>query len=86
MRTLERKQDTREKIQWGGLIKKAGLDQESSAVLLGLLLKAKEALNGENGNSFRTACKVQGDLAFLEHEAVENEHDSKIEKEDFSTV
>jgi hypothetical protein len=86
MRTLERKQDTRAKIQFGGLIKKAGLDQESSAVLLGLLLKAKEELDGENGNSFRTACKVRGDLAFLEHEAGENGDYSTIEEEDFLKV
>lgn len=38
----ERKQDTRQKIQLGGLVKKAGLHEEPPAVLLGLLLEAKE--------------------------------------------
>ena len=86
MRTLERKQDTREKIQWGGLIKKAGLDQESSAVLLGLLLMAKDNLEGKDSDSFRLACRVRGDLAFLESDARESGNYLKIENEDFSNV
>jgi hypothetical protein len=39
-----RKKDTREKIQLGGLIVKAGLRFEKRAVLLGLLLDAKDRL------------------------------------------
>ena len=37
-----RKADTRNKIQLGGLIVKAGLAEEPAAVLLGLLLEAAE--------------------------------------------
>jgi hypothetical protein len=37
-----RKQDTREKIELGGLIVKAGLRLEDRAFLLGVLVTAKE--------------------------------------------
>lgn len=37
-----RKQDTREKIELGGLIVKAGLRDEDRAFLLGVLVTAKE--------------------------------------------
>ncbi len=42
----DRKKDTREKIQLGGLIAKAGLRYEKRALLLGLLLDAADRLNG----------------------------------------
>lgn len=40
-----RKKDTREKIELGGLIGKAGLRYEKRALLLGLLLDARERLH-----------------------------------------
>lgn len=43
-RTDDRKKDTREKIQLGGLIAKAGLRYEKRALLLGLLIEAKRNL------------------------------------------
>ena len=45
-----RKADTRNKIQLGGLIVKAGLAEEPAAVLLGLLLEASR-------NAFRPRCR-----------------------------
>ena len=45
-RTDDRKKDTREKIQLGGLIAKAGLRYEKRALLLGLLIDAKRNLAG----------------------------------------
>lgn len=45
-RTDDRKKDTREKIQLGGLIAKAGLRYEKRALLLGLLIEAKRNLAG----------------------------------------
>lgn len=47
--TEARKKDTREKIELGGLIVKAGLRFEKRALLLGLLIDAAERLkaNGE---------------------------------------
>jgi hypothetical protein len=40
-----RKKDTREKILLGGLVVKAGLRYESRALLLGLLIDAKDRLS-----------------------------------------
>ena len=63
MMTIERKQDTREKIQLGGLIKKANLDQLSTAALYGLLLEAKDRLSNDKSEKLVTHWKIQGDLA-----------------------
>ena len=68
MRTLERKQATREKIQLGGLIKKAGLDEEPTAVLLGLLLEAAATLRGDNSKAARNHWQVLGDMEFSRKE------------------
>lgn len=43
----KRKPDTRRKIQLGGLLVKAGLEEEPSNVLLGLLYDAKAKLLDE---------------------------------------
>lgn len=40
--TADRKKDTREKIQLGGLIVKAGLRYEKRALLLGMLIDAAQ--------------------------------------------
>ena len=58
----ERKQDTRQKIQLGGLIKKAGLHDEPTAVLLGLLLEAKENLESSTGEKIREEYRLKGDI------------------------
>jgi hypothetical protein len=63
MKTLERKQDTRRKIQLGGLIKKAALDEETTAVLYGLLLEAQEKLQTTEANNIRQDWRIRGDLA-----------------------
>jgi hypothetical protein len=52
-RTDDRKKDTREKIQLGGLIAKAGLRYEKRALLLGLLIEAKRCLAGNAGERAR---------------------------------
>ncbi|MGY3116174.1 hypothetical protein ACVWXQ_000109 [Bradyrhizobium sp. S3.14.4] len=44
--TESRKKDTREKIELGGLIAKAGLRYEKRALLLGLLIDAADRLRG----------------------------------------
>ncbi|WP_420340774.1 conjugal transfer protein TraD [Roseibium sp.] len=41
---LSRKKDTREKIQLGGLIVKAGLHETDKAILLGILMDAAHRL------------------------------------------
>ena len=68
MKNLERKQDTRRKIQLGGLIKKAGLDEETTAIIYGLLLDAKEQLIGDDGEAIRKSWKIKGDLALTEEQ------------------
>lgn len=45
-RSEARKKDTREKIELGGLIVKAGLRYEKRALLLGLLIDAADRLKG----------------------------------------
>jgi len=62
MRTQERKADTRHKIKLGGLVKKAGLDSEPTAIILGLLLEAAEKLQGKQSDKHRDQWRIRGDL------------------------
>lgn len=48
-----RKKDTREKIQLGGLIVKAGLRYEKRALLLGVLLDAARRIKGDEDERSR---------------------------------
>ncbi|NNM59277.1 MAG: conjugal transfer protein TraD [Legionellales bacterium] len=64
MKIQERKEDTRRKIQLGGLVKKAGLENESTAILYGMLLEAAENLSSNDAEKIRTRWKIKGDLAF----------------------
>ena len=59
----ERKQETRRKIQWGGLIKKAQLNDETTAVLYGMLLEAQEKLTGKQADTIRQHWRIKGDIA-----------------------
>ncbi|MDH7804636.1 MULTISPECIES: type IV conjugative transfer system coupling protein TraD [Rhizobium] len=55
-----RKKDTREKIELGGLIVKAGLRYEKRALLLGVLLDAARRIKGDEGERSRlTAIGVE---------------------------
>lgn len=51
--TDARKKDTREKIELGGLIVKAGLRYEKRALLLGLLIDAGRRLNVDESERSR---------------------------------
>ncbi len=53
MSTEARRQDTREKIELGGLIVKAGLRYEKRALLLGLLIDADRRLRGDDAERSR---------------------------------
>lgn len=66
MKTLDRKQDTRRKIQLGGLVKKAGIDEEPTTVILGILLEAKETLESNQAEKARIRWKIKGDIALTE--------------------
>jgi hypothetical protein len=57
----ERKRDTREKIQLGGLVVKAGLRDIDKAVILGALLEAAERLKDQ---SVRARYEARGKEAF----------------------
>jgi hypothetical protein len=70
LKSTERKQDTRQKIQWGGLVKKAGLETETTAVLFGLLLEAKEKLSNEKAKYWRQEWRIKGDIALTEEARV----------------
>lgn len=63
-----RKADTRQKIQLGGLIVKAGLADENPTVILGALILAADALNGSNAETVRERFKTAGDNAFAKSE------------------
>jgi hypothetical protein len=54
-RSDDRKKDTREKIQLGGLIVKAGLRYEKRALLLGMLIDAAQRLRGSEAERERLA-------------------------------
>lgn len=56
-RTDDRKKDTREKIQLGGLVAKAGLREMNKAVLLGWLLELSERLNSDQTEWARLEAK-----------------------------
>ena len=66
MRMLERKEDTRRKIQLGGLVKKAGLVDEPTAVILGLLVEAAEILRSVQAIDARSRWRLKGDLTFIQ--------------------
>ncbi|MDL2407622.1 type IV conjugative transfer system coupling protein TraD [Rhizobium calliandrae] len=59
-----RKKDTREKIELGGLIVKAGLRYEKRALLLGLLIDAAGRLKGDEQE--RSRLTIIGAEAFGE--------------------
>lgn len=62
--TEDRKKDTREKIQLGGLIAKAGLRYEKRALLLGLLIDGASRIKAD-GNE-RTRLLAIGERAFAD--------------------
>jgi conjugative transfer protein TraD len=64
MSTEERKLDTRRKIQFGGLVIKAGLGAEDLAVILGMLMVAARVLSGQNAAEARRRWKEIGERAF----------------------
>ena len=64
IRMNARKQDTRHKIELGGLVIKAGLDGETRSVVLGALVLAAKALSGANAKAARARFQAAGDAAF----------------------
>ncbi len=73
-----RKQDTRTKIQLGGLVIKAGLAEEETAVILGALIVAAETMAGPEGEAARRRFRRVGDRAFLAMGAGERSQASRV--------
>ena len=64
MSSEQRKQETRRKIQFGGLVIKAGLGNEDLAVILGMLTAGGRILSSQNGSEARRQWKELGARAF----------------------
>jgi hypothetical protein len=64
--TEARRKDTREKIQLGGLIAKAGLRYEKRALLLGMLIDAADRMRSDEAE--RARLMALGERAFI-HDA-----------------
>ena len=62
--TDARRKDTREKIQRGGLIAKAGLRYEKRALLLGLLMDAADRIRADKIE--RARLMALGEKAFID--------------------
>lgn len=63
----QRKVETRQKIQLGGLVVKANMAQHSKAVILGALIEAAEALE-RNDEGILELYRIKGEAAFLKDE------------------
>ena len=61
----QRKKETRRKIELGGLVVKAKMDDLSKDVILGALLYAKENIQKEPGTM--TLFKSKGEAAFMQY-------------------
>lgn len=59
-RSTVRKLDTRRKIELGGLVIKAGLEQEDRATVLGVLMEAAERLKAPDAETMRAGWKQVG--------------------------
>jgi len=59
-----RREDTRRKIQLGGLVIKAGMEGYPAAVILGALALAAKALKGENADAVKARFEAAGDALF----------------------
>lgn len=65
---MERAADTRHKIQLGGLVIKAGLDDLASNELLGALLEIKDILDGPDADQNLRRFMRRGRMIFEEDE------------------
>ncbi|HBF31816.1 MAG TPA: hypothetical protein DDW73_19660 [Rhizobium sp.] len=84
-RSMDRKKDTRSKIQLGGLVVKAGLRNLDKAVILGILIDAAQRLDDRNAfERWRAIGKAafKQDTAFIQDAQFNNDtnhHDTKAD-------
>lgn len=69
-RLKKRKADTRRKIEFGGLVIKAGMGDFTKDVILGALIKAKQTIENEEG--YKSILEAMGEQAFLEKGLTDN--------------
>lgn len=62
-----RRTDTRDKIQLGGLVVKAGLREEEKSVILGILIEGLQAL--QTDDAIKAHYQKIGDAAFRKPDA-----------------
>lgn len=74
---MERAEDTRRKIQLGGLVVKAGLDDLASNEMLGALLEIKDLIEGPESERNLRRFMRRGRAVFEEDERVKDEKRSK---------
>lgn len=63
LKIKERKQDTRRKIEFGGLVIKAKMDGFSKAIILGALLDAYQQI--QNDADVKKLFQVKGEAGFM---------------------
>ena len=61
LKAKQRQEDTRRKIQHGGLVVLAGLAELDKGVLLGALLDVADKLNSDQREAFTSRAKARGD-------------------------
>lgn len=66
-----RKAETRRKIEFGGLVVKAKMDEYSKDIILGALLDVKEQIEADEGA--RALFKSKGEAAFMEYNNTKDE-------------
>jgi hypothetical protein len=81
-----RKQDTRTKIQLGGLVIKAGLAEEETAVILGALVVAAETMAGPEGEAARRRFRRVGDRVFTAMGVGERSQASRVSSSEPSSA
>ena len=77
---MERAADTRHKIQLGGLVIKAGLDDLASNEMLGALLEIKDMIEGPDSDRNLRRFMRRGRAVFEEDERNKDEKRAKSQK------
>lgn len=81
LKAKQRQEDTRRKIQHGGLVVLAGLAELDKGVLLGALLDVADKLNSDQREAFMSRAKARGDH-LLATQARTNEKSAAAQAQD----
>ncbi len=72
MKELTKSEDTHRKCKLAGWIIKAGVDDETSAVIYGFLLEIKEKLESDDASLYRREWRIKGDIALTNEKLLKN--------------